>query len=249
MAEVGKINYNNFGSKMEIIACRNSRDIDIYFEEYDCIVKINSYSQFEKGTVKCPFEKRTCGVGYLGEGVYTTRVNGELTHRYKTWSSMINRCYNPYRLNEFPTYINVIVEEYLLNFQNYGKWYDENYYECNGELMHLDKDILSRVYGLNNKIYSRETMIFVPQRINYLFTKSDALRGDLPIGVTQKGNKYSVCSINKKYFGLYDNPFDAFEVYKREKESYIKEVADQYRDFIPQKLYDALYLYEVKIND
>lgn len=36
---------------------------------------------------------------------------------------------------------------------------------------------------------------------------------------------------------------------KKEKEKYIKEVADQYKNKIPDKLYKALYSYEVDIND
>ena len=40
---VGEINYNNFGSKMEIINYRDANNIDIYFEEYDCIVKNKQY--------------------------------------------------------------------------------------------------------------------------------------------------------------------------------------------------------------
>ena len=47
-------------------------------------------------------------------------------------------------------------------------------------------------------------------------------------------------------------PAEAFEVYKKAKESYIKEVADfymsKYPNF-PKKIYDALYNYKVDIND
>ena len=39
--------------------------------------------------------------------------------------------------------------------------------------MCLDKDIFCK----GNKLYSRCTCIFVPQRINLLFTKSDKSRG------------------------------------------------------------------------
>ena len=53
----------------------------------------------------------------------------------------------------------------------------------------------------------------------------------------------------KKYLGLYDTVEQAFEVYKRFKEKYIKEVADHYKDQIPEKLYQALYNYEVEITD
>ena len=40
-----------------------------------------------------------------------------------------------------------------------------------------------------------------------------------------------------------------FYTYKEFKEKYIKEVADQYRKYIPKKLYDALYKYQVDITD
>jgi hypothetical protein len=46
--------------------------------------------------------------------------------------------------------------------------------------MHLGKDILVK----GNKIYSYETCVFVPQRINELFTKRQNERGDYPIGVS-----------------------------------------------------------------
>lgn len=51
------------------------------------------------------------------------------------------------------------------------------------------------------------------------------------------------------YLGLYNTPEEAFEVYKYYKEKNIKEVADYYKDKIPQKLYDAMYNYEVEITD
>ena len=46
-----------------------------------------------------------------------------------------------------------------------------------------------------------------------------------------------------------DKPFQAFTCYKQFKENYIKQVADEYKDLIPQEVYEALYKYEVEIND
>ena len=37
--------------------------------------------------------------------------------------------------------------------------------------------------------------------------------------------------------------------YKTFKEQYIKQVANEYKDKIPKKLYDAMYRYEVEITD
>ena len=169
---------------------------------------------------------------------------------------MLQRCYDPYYINKEVSYIDCYVEEYFHNFQNFAKWHEENYYECNGEVMQLDKDILVK----GNKIYSRETCIFVPQRINNLFTKRQNCRGKHPIGVSwiERDKVFSSgCCIydaklkkkKRKWLGNFDNEIEAFICYKNFKENYIKEVADEYKESIPIKLYEALYKYEVEIND
>ena len=33
------------------------------------------------------------------------------------------------------------------------------------------------------------------------------------------------------------------------KENYIKQIADEYKDLIPEKLYNAMYEYEIYITD
>lgn len=149
-----------------------------------------------------------------------------------------------------PTYQEVVVCEEWHNFQNFAKWYYENYYEVNGERMELDKDILYK----NNKVYSPETCFIVPQRINNLFVKTNAKRGSCPIGVHEhKNGTYVVqCEFNKerkRYLGCYQTKEEAFYVYKHEKEKYIKEVAEEYKGLIPNELYNAMYNYKVEIND
>ena len=52
-----------------------------------------------------------------------------------------------------------------------------------------------------------------------------------------------------KFIGRYDTIEEAFLNYKQFKENNIKQTADKYKDLIPQKLYEALYKYEVEIND
>ena len=87
-----------------------------------------------------------------------------------------------------------------------------------------------------------------------LFTKSDASRGEFPIGVyyDKQMNKYGAyCHIERKQkrLGFFDTPEEAFLVYKEFKEAYIKEIADEYKDKIPQRLYDAMYAWKVEIDD
>lgn len=251
---VGERNVNNFGSKMVITKYRNAMDIDVYFPEYDYITKNVQYGNFKKGNIKCPYERRYYGIGYLGEGEYEVRENGKLTKVFTTWHSMLQRCYSEKYHGRQPTYIDCKVCKEFHNFQNFAKWYENNYYKVEGERMHLDKDILLK----GNKIYSKETCIFVPERINTLFTKCDSSRGKSVIGTSPKNGKYQVeCKIfnsetgksKREYLGIYDMQEKAFEVYKQFKENYIKQLADYYKDLIPQILYDALYNYIVEITD
>lgn len=253
----GEENINNFGSEMVIVEYRNARDIDVYFTEHDYIFKGAAYKSFKKGEIRCPYEKRIYGKGCLGEGKHKVYdENGKHTKSYRAWHHMMRRCYDPKYHEKHYTYINCTVSKEWLNFQNFGDWFDDNYYEIEGEQICLDKDILIK----GNKIYSSETCIFVPNNINVLFIKRDKCRGEYPIGVyynKRDKNFVTNCSIydykeNKrktKNLGYYDTPQKAFEVYKQFKENYIKEAADYYKDKIPKKLYDAMYKYEVDIND
>ena len=251
---IGERNYNTFGSEMIITKYRTNRDIDVYFPEYNWTFKGVQYGHFKEGNVKCPYEKRYYGIGYLGEGKYKVWENGKHTRVYKTWRNMMKRCYDPKYHEKYPTYIDCEVCEEWLCFQNFAKWYYKNYYEVEGERIHLDKDILVK----GNKIYSPDTCIFVPEKINVLFTKRDSKRGKSVIGTTPKNGKYAVyCHmINPKtgkskqeYLGIYDTQEKAFEIYKYYKEKNIKEVADYFKGKIPQKLHNTLYKYEVEITD
>lgn len=252
----GEININNFGSEMVIVGYRMNRDIDVYFPKYNWTAKGVAYGQFKTGKIKCPYEKRYYGIGYLSEGKYKASKNRKNTKCYDTWIHMLERCYNEKHHEKTPSYKDCEVAEEWLSFQNFAKWYDDNYYEVEGQKMELDKDILNK----GNKIYSPDTCIYVPERINTLFVKRYNDRGKYPIGVhysKQAGKFQAQCSVydydkNKKkikHLGYYDTPQQAFEIYKQFKEQHIKKVADYYKDTIPKKLYDAMYKYEVYITD
>ena len=176
----GEEGYNKFGSKMVIIRYKNTKDIDVYFPEYNWTFKHTQYTTFQTGTIKCPYERRYFGVGYLGEGKYRTWENGKDKNEYVIWHHMLKRCYEPKYQEKYPTYKGCTVEDYLLNFQHMGEWIDENYYNVPGERICLDKDILYK----GNKVYSRDTCICVPERMNLLFVKSDGSRGKDPVGVS-----------------------------------------------------------------
>lgn len=249
--KIGEENVSKHGSKMIITRYESYNNIDIYFPEYDWTFYGSYYQNFKSGSVKCPYEPRVYGVGYYGEGKYIISKNNKVLNYSQIWISMLSRCYGKKYLLRQPTYKDCTVCEEWHNFQNFAKWFEENYYKVNNERMCLDKDILIK----GNKIYSPDTCVFVPQSINNLFVKRDASRGDYPIGVSynKKNGKFQAkCNnVNKESveLGDFDNPIDAFNEYKRFKELTIKKKADLCKDIIPKKLYDALYEYEVDITD
>lgn len=244
---IGQIKYNNSNEKMKIIRYKDSYDIDVEFEDGH-VLKNKTYSNFVKGKIKNPYALSVYNIGYLGEGAFSPSIDNKHTNEYRYWKSMIKRCYSEKEQSEHTSYIGCSVCKEWHNFQNFAKWFNENYYTIGDELMCLDKDILIK----GNKIYSTETCVFVPQNINKLFIKSDKARGKYPIGVSydKERNKYISQQNNIKIFlGRFDTPKEAFEVYKIEKEKHIKEVADEYKNKIPKKLYDAMYNWKVDIDD
>lgn len=248
---LGEENYNTYGTLMKIIEYNSSQSIIVEFQdEYKTKVKCK-YCQFKNGTLASPYNKTVYNVGYIGEGDYNHKNNPII---WGFWHDLIARNYDPYFINKHLTYKDCFVENDLLCFQNFAHWFNENYYECDNEQMCIDKDILKK----GNKIYSKETMIFVPQSINKLFIKQENKRGDLPIGVTWDENcrkfrasirvKYKD-EKNKQLTKRFNTVIEAFKWYKEQKEREIQRRADEYKNMIPQKLYEAMYNYKVEWED
>lgn len=247
---IGEENYNKFGSLMIIKDYRKYNDIDVYFPEYDWVYKNTTYDGFKKSQLRCPYEPTSYGVGYIGEGEFVTSINHESTRVYDVWHHMLERCYSDIQDRKYPSYKGCWVCDEWHNFQNFARWYNDNYYELDGERMNLDKDILYK----GNMLYSPETCIITPQSINSLFIKSDIVRGSYPIGVNydKRYKTYnSHCNDHGEliWLGSYKTVEEAFIAYKTYKENLIKRVADEYKGLIPDVLYQAMYKYNVEIDD
>lgn len=245
---LGEEIFTDYGEIVTIIDYKKNDDILIEFN--NSYKKRTSYRTFKNNKkLRNPYTKTVFNVGYIGEGDYKSKTKDDkITKQYNCWANMLKRCY--YKKDEnYKTYEDKYVCEEWHNFQKFAKWFDENYYETDGEIMDLDKDILFK----GNKVYSPETCIFVPHRINTLFVKSNAIRGEYPIGVSLRShdNKFKVNGTYNRNddFVMFDTPEEAFDYYKKGKEKQIKQVADEYRDKIQQRLYEAMYRYKVEITD
>ena len=245
----GEVNVNKYGTKMKIVEYYSAKNIIVEFQDEHKYRVHTEYKNFKEGAVRNVYDKSVYGVGMFGEGKYN-RVH--YLKLYNSWQHMLRRCYDPYTLNVDMSYIDCFVDERFHNLQDFGKWFEDNYYEVGNELMCLDKDILVK----NNKIYSPETCVFVPERINKLFIRNCSARGKLPIGIHKRDNRYiGRCNIvengKEKRIVVSDSKSltEAFLGYKDFKETYIKAVANTYKDRIPDKVYNAMINYRVEWDD
>lgn len=193
------------------------------------------------------------GVGF-NEGKYLVCEAGVKTKEYSLWRSMLERCTPKFWITH-PTYVGTTHSENFKSYTFFHEWCQEQKgfksIDENNRYWQLDKDLLLR----GNKHYSEDTCVFVPQRLNKLLIKSDACRGELQVGVHRlaKGRGYiAKCNIGtgtQKYLGYFKTPQEAFQAYKTFKEALIKEVANEYKEQLDYRVYEALMNYEVNEND
>lgn len=193
--------------------------------------------------------KLVYGVG-INDGTYKAYINNISVQQYKFWTRMLERCYSKKIHDKYPTYVGCTPSANFIYYTYFYEWcIDQVGFSNKG--WNLDKDILIK----GNKLYSEDTCVFVPQDINKLFTKTNALRGNCPIGVSYntRDEVYETSvsmGQNKNHrLGCFDNPIDAFYVYKKAKENYIKQVAEKYKSEIDIRVYAAMMNYEVEITD
>jgi hypothetical protein len=153
---------------------------------------------------------------------------------------------------KYPEYIDCEICEEWYNFSNFKLWYDENVlpWKSLGIEVDIDKDILFK----GNKVYSPDTVSLVPKIINKLFISSDSSKSDLPLGVWQEKdkNKYRAgmnLMGDKIKLGTFDTVEEAFARYKEYKEDFIKDMAEQYKDKITDRTYQAMMNWVVEITD
>ena len=246
---LGKVFETNNCGKCVVIAYNGSRSITVKFHNPEHITKCTLMS-LRTGAVRNPLTPSVYGKGYVGVGYYNSRD----VRLYHLWKAMLSRCYCTIRHGHRPTYKDVIVCDEWLNFQNFATWCESqeffNAKDEKGRVYQLDKDILIR----GNKIYSPETCCFVPPEVNTLILNRKASRGDNPIGVhfNKTQNKYQAnCQVNGKlaFLGYYKTSEEAFNAYKKAKEAYIKEVAEEWRDSIDPRVYESLMNWVIEITD
>ena len=172
--------------------------------------------------------KLVFGVGindadYVVQKKETVEVNGKIKQKlvwvcpyYRTWKSMLQRCYSTRFQESFPTYKWCSVSEEWLRFSNFKSWMEKQDWEG----LQLDKDILFE----GNKVYSEETCTFVTKGVNVFTTDRGNGRGEWLIGVCwdkNAGKFKSMCrnTFTKKqeYLGLFTCEVEAHQAWLKRK--------------------------------
>lgn len=248
---IGLENLTKYGTKMIIVEYYSCNNIIVEFQdEYKTRVSA-SYQTFKNSEIHNPYDKTLCGVGYLGIGKHQTKESGKDSKKYITWKAMIQRCYDENFQIKNPTYKNCSVCDKWHNFQNFGDWFDENFYQVEEEIMCLDKDIIMK----GNKIYCPEYCCFLPKSINSSFIGKKRSNTNSLLGVVylEKDDVYQVqCkTINGKrtYLGRFKDKQEAFSVYLSERYKTIRQYIDKYNNYLPNKIKSALLNYEFDMED
>lgn len=146
---------------------------------------------------------------------------------YITWKSMIQRCYSKQFHLKNKSYIGCSVSEEWLSFVTFKAWMENQDWRGNC----LDKDLLYE----GNKIYSKETCVFVPRLINQVIVRNRPEKVKFPQGVSydQERGKYQaqITMYGKwEYIGRFHTEYEAASAYNRKKLAYILELAESQKD-------------------
>lgn len=217
------IHKTKLGSEYRVISYNNYLDATVQFLATGNIVNV-TVPRLLKGNFADWLQPKIFGVGFLGLGDYSPTVHKDAYH---SWWQMINRCYNENDKGFIAGYNLCSVDELWHNFQNFAPFYLGDRFRQ--DKWHLDKDIL--IPG--NKIYSKDTCVFLPVTLNSLLAKQQKpTANNLPQGVykikDRVTNKYQarIMKDNKNfYLGTFNDLEEAYQVYKREKEAYIRSQA------------------------
>ena len=124
-------------------------------------------------------QKTSFGVGFIGKGGFKSRLNSKDTKAYQTWRNMLRRCYSDKNKRD-NSYKDCYVSDEWHNFQNFALWFYQNHPD-DGDVYHLDKDMLVK----GNKVYSKETCIFLTPQMNSRISNQKKYRVFDPNGMIQ----------------------------------------------------------------
>lgn len=142
---------------------------------------------------------------------------------YRTWHSMLRRCYSTYHQRKSPAYVGCSVVADWHRFSKFKAWMETQDWEGK----ELDKDFLNR----GNKAYSPYTCVFIPKKLNSFLIRCGKRHNG--VDFHQKTGKYRARCSNPfsgktEHLGLYDCQEDAYSVWCNRKKELAMKYAEMY---------------------
>lgn len=212
-------------------------------------------AHIKNGGIKPLYQPSVAGVGYFGEGRFSSELKKNKEYAPKEilayWTRMLNRCFNPKEVMKDTSrnYIFVSVHKDWFCFQNFAEWAIA---QPNWNMgFDLDKDLIG-----DSLEYAPEKCTFLPSDVNsFLSEQWSKTTHDLPVGVQYikpatsgaKEGYVARCHTEngREYLGYFDDPDTAHQVYKERKEAYAKYLAEKYKEVITKQAYTNLINYNV----
>ncbi len=145
---------------------------------------------------------------------------------YSIWNGIYNRCYKSDEAYKG----SFMCDLWKYDKDSFAEWWSAEYYECDGESMAIDKDLLFP----GNKEYAPDKCCIIPQTLNTMLSnckkhklpKWKKATMDLPLGV-RYDSKMKMYYGEIKPFGYdevirlsyWETPEEAFEEYKRHNQA------------------------------
>ena len=236
---VGSVHKTNEGYNIRVLKTidENYRLVK-FMDRFGFELKV-AHANIRNGEVSNPFHITIHGVGYIGE-------NRNVTNRsaYICWTQMLSRCYNDKFQNIQPTYRNVKVCEEWHNFSKFEKWYIDNYpHHIENIKFELDKDILQT--DCSHKLYSPETTIFLPKKLNTFISNKrlNNTSGFTGVSFYKNGKRWKaqirLFEENKtKHLGYFSTPEEASLVYQKARVEQSEKAKQYLRDlnYLPEEI-------------
>lgn len=170
--------------------------------------------------------KLVFGVG-INDADYPIRDSkaGTLCPFYRVWQSMLRRCYSAHTQGEQPAYLECEVCPEWHRFSTFKEWMLTQDWENK----HLDKDLLTET-----KVYSPDTCMFIPQKLNNLIIRRGKgrqtyLRGVVFIPETGKYRARVNEGKVRKHLGVFDSEYEAHKTYLEAKLEIVKNFLQEFK--------------------
>lgn len=241
----GKIITAACGKDFKIISIRKDGYVDVEFldSRYKTTVIFGSA---KSGNIKDRLSPSVYGVGMVGEYFSSSEST---TPAYLAWRGILARCYSNKTKERQPSYKNATISEDWLNYSNFREWYLAEKGDA-AIVLEVDKDLL----GMGTKVYSKETCLLLPKRINVFLITILVFGCTNLVKYSQTKRKYFIIINDKSrneafkntYYDTYREAFSALAAYK---EGVMKALADEYKEVLSEKAYNAVVNWTVEITD